>query len=87
VISPDERTDLTDHAGAIAWDWYEIPVCLRKVLTRSARLQRFVALDTPTIIVENERRMVAESMMDLAEYVNVHVLDPARVHCQTKEDL
>lgn len=81
-----EITDLSEHESHTSWDTDEVPYCIRRVLDRSARLQRLVKLDAPDIILEHERRMVAEAVLEVSEWVLVNVTTPAKQKIEKRAD-
>lgn len=73
-----EIVDVTRLDGVGPWGWDEIPFCFRRALVRASRLQRLVQMGGPNVVLEAERRMLAEAYLEIGEWVKVACTDPAK---------
>lgn len=65
----------------------ELPMEIRRVVQRAARLDRYLTDLTeqaPEVILREERRMLAESLIALNEWMGEQLLTPARRLCDEK---
>jgi hypothetical protein len=77
-MSRDALSQLSGGRVAV----YHLPDPLRRVVERSARLARLLDLDAPRVVLEFNRRLVAEAYLELGAYLNEEVLVPAVDKCE-----